>query len=74
MMVYGDLSATGLPTHHFDLFNKHAFELFENGSWVFQNSLNPDPTVDIAAPWPPASFSGFQLWATFTPAVIRNEA
>ena len=56
---------------------------FGNGSWVFQNSLNPGassghlapwprlctrPTVGLAAPSPPPSFSGFQLWATFTPA------
>jgi len=62
------------------------FELFGNGLWVFQNSLNPGvlrgpldpwprlcpgPTVGLAAPWPPASFSGFQLWAAFTPVLEK---
>ena len=30
----------------------------------------PGPTVGLAAPWPPASFSGFQLWETFTPVSL----
>ena len=68
---------------------QQAFELFGNGLSVFQNSLNPGasgglwtpdqgfaldgPTVGLAAPWPPASFSGFQLWATFTPDICKYE-
>jgi len=63
---------------------QQAFELFGNGSLVFQNSLNPGASGGLrhpgyltkAFPWThwgpcsprsPESFSGFQLWATFTP-------
>ena len=61
--------------------SQHAFELFGNGSWVFQNDLNPGASQGLRPPghltkaspwthrgscWPPASFSGFQLWAIFT--------
>jgi len=31
--------------------------------------LCPEPTMCLPVPWPPASFSGFQFWATFTPGV-----
>ena len=53
-------------------------QAFGNGRLVFQNSLNPgaspgqvfalDPLWTLQPPWSPVSFSGFQVWATFTPA------
>ena len=75
---------TNFSKQLFAIYNK-LFELFWNGWWVFQNSLNPGASggqrlpgplnkalpwahVGLADPWPPASFSGFQLWTTFTPA------
>ena len=43
---------------------QHAFELFGNGSWVFQNSLNAG---DSGVLWPPGPLTKTLPWIHFGP-------